>query len=141
MGAKWGFYKFPLNPALSLPQIPQELLWREQEINLGSIAQHALLESSHITSIHFDLSLSLKEQLLKAKHQLAKERRVLQTQGLLKCYISDYVAEWTLLLRYLDAVQLDEEKDVIEEILQVEGLASKADEMLNWGYLTLLLLH
>ncbi len=121
MGAKWGFYKFRLNPALSFPQIPQELLWHEQSIDLESIAQQALLKQKHIATLHFDLNLPLKEQLLKAKQQLARERRVLQAQGDLKCYISDYVAEWTLLLRYLDAVQLDEKKDVIEDVLQVGG--------------------
>jgi len=141
MGIKWGFYKFPLNPAYSLPQIPQELLWREQAIDLENIAQQALLENTHITLIHFDLNLSLKEQLLKAKQQLAREKRALQTQGLLKCYISDYSKEWTLLLRYLDAVQLGEKTNVIEEVLQMEGLVRKADKMLNRGYLALLLLH
>ena len=69
MGAKWGFYKFPLNPNYARPEIPRELLWREREIRVKSLDSNdstcieAKQDTEHLKTLQFDLRFSLKQQL------------------------------------------------------------------------------
>lgn len=142
MGAKWGFYKFPLDPAYTNPDIPNELLWREQEIDPESIAEDARQNPDlpHIATVYFDLRLSLPEQLETVRLQLGSLRNERHKQGLLKARIRDNVSDWSLCLRYLDAVNAGEDNATINDVLQSD-VSAQASALVLSGYRKILLMR
>jgi len=75
MGAKWGFYKFPLDPERSAPP-PDELSWRPPP-------QPALPpDTIYQLDISFDLSLPLPPQLEAARFRLVSRAAELRRSGL-----------------------------------------------------------
>ena len=76
MGAKWGFYKFPLDPARITAPGPDELSWRPAAATgPPPIAPYRL-------DLTFDLSLPLPPQLEAAKFRLVSRAAELRRQGL-----------------------------------------------------------
>ncbi|MGB3917455.1 hypothetical protein J9253_12365 [Thiothrix litoralis] len=141
MGAKWGFYKFPLDPDYAAPDVPNELLWREQELDLASIAAEAQQHpaAAHLATLHFDLRLSLPEQLEAARLQLGSLRQARQKQGKLKVRIRDNSHDWTLCLRYLDAIQAGVDSATISAVLQAD-VSAQANALMQCGYRKILLM-
>ncbi len=133
MGAKWGFYKFPLDPECSAPKVPDELLWREQLLDLDDNLPDDE-NSSFIKKIGFDLRLSLKDQLAAARVDLIAQSRQLQREYKLKLSISDHVVEWKSLLAALDDLDAGQIK-VSEQQLK------KAQLMCETGYKKILLMR
>lgn len=95
MGAKWGFYKFPVNPDVEFPPIPKQLLWRDDEIE---VSQAKGLAQAHEIDLRFDLRVTITEQLDHAKRLLIAEQRNARQ---LDWFFS--VGMLTRLLRRLDA--------------------------------------
>ena len=145
MGAKWGFYKFPLNPNYRNPQIPKQLLWREHDISLEKIAQENT-NQAHIYSIPFDLRYNLKDQLDMARIQLAKVCRQQYKTQKIKLSIKDNVQYWTYQLRYADAIQAGTHTTEALHYLQAETtipldkLPMALEKMWQGEYLDILLL-
>ena len=148
MGAKWGFYKFPLNPSYTSPKVPDELLWREKEINFEQLQEDSNSKQAYIATLSFDLRFSLKEQLEMARIKLAKQRRTRQKAGQLKARIQDNVNEWTILLRFADAIDEGVEVDkaisylcpYMEADLSECHIQEKLQNMFKSGYLDILLM-
>ena len=151
MGAKWGFYKFPLNPNYCKPQIPAELLWRERDIVAKTLDNHAKgmkvnNSREHLSTLQFDLRFSLKEQLDSARIQLANARRKAYKAGKIKLRLKDNVVYWTYLLRYADAQAMGVSHTEIQHFLQnetsinLEHLVSHLNTMWQGEYLDILLL-
>jgi hypothetical protein len=106
MGAKWGFYKFPLDPARDRPKVPEELLWREVEagpIVVNSDDSAYLGDDPARTALGFDLSLPLKPQLDEARQHLLAAQRRLRRVGNLPLRVSEGKDWWMRCLRLLDA--------------------------------------
>lgn len=97
MGAKWGFYKFPLDPARVAPG-PDELSWRPPPP-----PETRPTEDPYRLDIAFDLSLPLPAQLDAAKFRLVSRTRDLRRTGLVApITVASQRARWTKMLRMLD---------------------------------------
>jgi hypothetical protein len=96
MGAKWGFYKFPLDPARTAPGT-DELSWRPPP------QADAPVEAPWRLDLAFDLSLPLPPQLEAAKFRLVSRAAELRRQGLTAPKtVENQHAQWTAMLRLLD---------------------------------------
>src|SRR5512138_2805401 len=96
MGAKWGFYKFPLDPARVAPG-PDELSWRPPP------RSEVALEAPWRVDVAFDLSLPLPPQLEAAKFRLVSRAAELRRQGLAAPKnVANQRARWTAMLCLLD---------------------------------------
>lgn len=96
MGAKWGFYKFPLEPERVAPG-PDELSWRPPPQSDGAV------EAPYRVDIAFDLSLPLPPQLEAAKFRLVSRAAELRRHGLAAPKTVAYQrARWTAMLQLLD---------------------------------------
>jgi hypothetical protein len=151
MGAKWGFYKFPLNPNYAHPKIPSELLWRERDIKVKVLDPYlnnlaVPNNAEHLSSLQFDLRFSLQEQLKSARIQLANIRRNAYKTGKIKLRIKDHVPYWTYLLRYADALQIGTAAIAAQKRLQSEtsinlqNMSSELEAIWQGEYLDILLL-
>ena len=131
MGAKWGFYKFPLDPARTTPPEPDELAWR-----LPSLSD-APPDTAYRLDISFDLSLPLPPQLDAAKFRLVSRAAELRRKGLaVPMTVANQRERWTHMLRLLDAeaagVSMDEED---------AALLCEAQVMVQGDYLGILRLN
>jgi len=106
LGARWGFYKFPPDPADDDPVGGDRLVWREVpwEVPLLGPLESAP-EMPSRAALVFDLGLPLAPQLEQAKRRLQIERRRRVASGeVTPPRIADHVASLTLRLRLLDAI-------------------------------------
>ena len=99
MGAKWGFYKFPLDPQrITLPG-PDELAWRPPPPPAPRPAGDA-----YRLDIPFDLSLPLPPQLEAARFRLVSRAADLRRSGLaVPVTLARQRAHWARLLHLLDS--------------------------------------
>jgi hypothetical protein len=96
MGAKWGFHKFPLDPACTAPA-PDELSWRPPP------QPDAPVDAPYRLDLSFDLSLPLPPQLEAAKFRLVSRAAELRRQGhAAPKTVANQRARWTTMLRLLD---------------------------------------
>ncbi|KAB2318677.1 hypothetical protein F8A86_09900 [Betaproteobacteria bacterium SCN1] len=101
MGAKWGFYKFPLDPACDAPA-PDALSWRPPPADRD-------IDAATRVDIAFDLSLPLPPQLEAAKFKLVSRTADLRRQGhAVPRSVANQRAHWTALLRQLDGLDSPE---------------------------------
>ena len=120
MGAKWGFYKFPLDPERVAPG-PDELSWRPPPQSDSEI------ESPYRVDIAFDLSLPLPPQLEAAKFRLVGRAAELRRQGLAAPKtVGKQRVRWTTMLRLLD--------DAITREADSAELLDEARVMVAGGY-------
>jgi len=131
MGAKWGFYKFPLDPARTTPPEPGELAWRPPSLS------DAPPDTAYRLDISFDLSLPLPPQLEAAKFRLVSRAAELRRKGLaVPMTVANQRERWTHMLRLLDAeaagVSVDEED---------AALLCEAQVMVQGDYLGILRLN
>lgn len=120
MGAKWGFYKFPLDPERTAPG-PDELSWRPPPQADDAI------EAPYRVDIAFDLSLPLPPQLDAAKFRLVSRAAELRRQGLAAPKtVTNQHERWTAMLRLLDG-------DVVADADTVE-LLGEARALIAGGY-------
>ena len=142
MGAKWGFRKFPIDPAVDFPE---ELVWREFPIDVEVIASglhHP--RKPEMLALDFDLSLPLPAQLDAAKRQLISARQIkLQTGELPPRNAREGMPVWRRWLRLLDALEAGESLRAIGPELAFddpERAAAAAIAMRGGGYRRLLML-
>jgi len=117
MGAKWGFRKFPIDPAITLPE---DLAWREHPLEVGVLAAGATWQpQAEQLALTFDLSLPLPAQLEVAKrhliaHRLARSR----VCALPARSLREGAPRWRRSLRWLDALATGgTQNDAISQIL------------------------
>ena len=124
MGAKWGFYKFPLDPERSGLPNPDELSWRPPP-PASSIDQAYRLDFS------FDLSLPLPPQLEAARFRLASRVAELRRAGLAAPKtVANQCERLARMLHLLDGVEMLGEEDAV--------LLREAQAMVHGGYLEIL---
>jgi hypothetical protein len=140
MGAKWGFHKFPLDPAQVTPPGPDELSWRPPP----ATAVRAV-DDVYRLDIPFDLSLPLPPQLEAAKFRLASRVSGLRHAGIkAPLSVANQRAGWTLLLRVLDAHRAGARPGILqdaglcEDDTQCNQRLSEALAMVQERYLNIL---
>jgi hypothetical protein len=120
MGAKWGFHKFPLDPARSAPA-PDELSWRPPP------HPDTPVDAPYRLDITFDLSLPLPPQLEAAKFRLVGRAAELRRLGLAAPKtVANQRARWTQMLRLLDTGETCNEEEM--------ALLREAQAMTRGGY-------
>ena len=125
MGAKWGFYKFPLDPERSAPPGPDELSWRPPP------QPPTVPDEAYRLDLSFDLSLPLPQQLEAARFRLVGRAAELRRQGhAAPKTVANQRARWTHMLRLLDDDQILGEKN--------DALLREAQAMMHSGYLDIL---
>lgn len=124
MGDKWGFYKFPLDPATDNPVTEQQLVWRDlvtPVIRVTADDKTYLGESAERIAIGFELDLSLKEQIRKATRYLQARQSGLRRNNQLAMRSRTRLAhDWCLMLRYLDGHSLGVDEAELENVLSLQ---------------------
>lgn len=134
MGAKWGFYKFPIDPERSIPPNPDELTWRPPPL------PSTPPDTPYRLDISFDLSLPLPPQLEAAKFRLISHTSALRRTGLAApMTVANQRTHWTQLVRLLDAQTTDQSDQTMEE--KDARLLREAQAMTQRGYLDILRLN
>ena len=108
MGAHWGFYKFPPDPADDDPVGHGRLRWRELTLEPTKFSndQERLEMTIESLVLGFDLSLPLRDQLVSAKRLLQIEQRRRVREGIVRApRISAHRDRLCRLLRLLDALE------------------------------------
>ncbi len=106
LGARWGFHKFPPDPAMRDAVGDGKLNWRENTIEIQRVdVGHPLADDDAARiALAFDLSLPLKAQIEQAKRLLQLEQRGRVREGrILAPRAAAHAEEWRRYLRLLDA--------------------------------------
>ncbi len=121
MGARWGFYKYPPDPADDDPVGMQRLAWREVTHEVSILGDgEARCSGSARLAVCFDLSLPLREQIDQAKRRLQIEQRRRAKAGDVQLQtVKTLAPRWRRYLRLLDALD--------------EGVADEAIVRLLYG--------
>lgn len=128
MGAKWGFHKFPLDPALDTPPTPDQLSWRPPPAPASRPAGDA-----YRLDVPFDLSLPLPPQLEAAKFRLISRAAELRRSGHpAPLSVANQRSRWTQMLRVLDADAAGKMNEADNALLR------DAQAMVQGGYLDIL---
>ncbi len=128
MGAKWGFYKFPLDPARSAPG-PDALSWRPPP-------PPSHIDEAFRLDVSFDLSLPLPPQLEAARFRLVSHAAELRRNGVAApMTVANQRARWTQMLRVLDAGATGEAMGEADR-----AVLQEAEAMMRGGYRRILLL-
>lgn len=140
MGQKWGFYKFPLDPALEHPEPGMDLLWRDVPLTPQLVAtpdNEWLGTDPARVAYGFDLRQALAPQLEQAQRFLRLLQKQRARQGSIVLESSPQHAEWCDYLRYLDAEAAQASAEQIMTVLQPADLVvlrQRAHEMIQTGY-------
>ncbi|HHH44386.1 MAG TPA: hypothetical protein ENK49_09625 [Gammaproteobacteria bacterium] len=143
MGAKWGFYKFPLDPATEQPVIGEQLSWLEVEVSAQVVRDSGspyLQGEPARTALGFDLAMPLREQLETAKRYLQMRQARLRREGAVTLQtIGSCRERWTLMLRLLDGLRAGEHTDELAAVTGQPGvsgaaLLAEAQSLVNGGY-------
>ena len=154
MGAKWGFYKFPLDPATQQPVIGEQLTWREadESAQLVDDADSPFLGGQvGLVALGFELDLPLRRQLELAKRFLqASQARLRREAKNTMRLLSNNKDRWCGMLRLLDGLEAGDGLDSVCRVLadQPGGLPdgdksavmllNEAEKLVNGGYRELL---
>ncbi len=140
MGAKWGFHKFPLDPARSMPPTPEELSWRPPPP-----AAPRPEGDVYRLDLAFDLARPLPPQLEAAKLRLVSRAADLRRCGLpAPLSVASQRARWERWLRLLDAQAAGATFEAMKESGLCDDVESCAQElgdalaMSRKGYLDIL---
>jgi hypothetical protein len=124
MGAKWGFYKFPLAPERSAPS-PDELSWRPPPQPARPP------DTIYRLDVSFDLSLPLPPQLEAARFRLVSRAAELRRSGLAAPKtVANQHERWMRMLQFLDAGEAPGEEEA--------SLLREAQALMRGGYLDIL---
>ena len=120
LGAHWGFYKFPPDPADDEAVAGGRLVWREvtTEIEQVEAGETTPVEAGKVC-LGFDLSLPLTPQLEQAKRRLQIEQRRLIVEGVVLPPRIEAHAE--ILAGYLRRLDGQAAGATLENIAQVMG--------------------
>ncbi len=107
MGAKWGFYKFPLSPDTDRPLIGEQLSWREIEwpaVAVDAACADYLNAVDGKVALGFDTELPLRPQLETAKRFLqARQARLRRSGAITLRTLESQRERWKTMLSLLDA--------------------------------------
>ncbi|MEJ2645798.1 MAG: DUF2285 domain-containing protein [Gammaproteobacteria bacterium] len=121
VGARWGLYKFPLDPAVDRPTLGEQLTWRHADRpakRIGPMDGDYLEGDPARVALGFDLSLPLREQLDRAKRYLQATQSGLRRQGRLRMRtVANLRERWARCLRALDGEAAGAPETELAEVL------------------------
>lgn len=132
IGAKWGFYKFPIDPDRPAPPGPDELSWRPPPP-----PEARPTDDAYRLDIAFDLSLPLPPQLDAARFRLISRAAELRRNGqAAPLSVANQRVRWTRMLELLDAEAAGKAINEADT-----DLLREAQAMMHGGYLEILRLN
>lgn len=141
LGARWGFHKFPPDPADDDPVGGDRLTWRETHqrvVPLGPADTDWLGTDPAKVALGFDLRRDLRGQLERAKQRLQAEQHLRVRAGAVeRLTIAGRAGHWQRLLRLLDAEAAGAGIDEIRHQLGVaepQDLLAEARRLRDGGY-------
>lgn len=143
LGARWGFYKFPLDPDTERPVIGEQLTWREvpQDVIVVHAEDDAYLSDDPARiALGFDLDLPLRDQLERAKrHLLATQRGRVRDGRVHMRSIIALAGDWRRYLRCLDGLAAGADPGELGEVLdrtaaEIEVDSREARRLRDGGY-------
>lgn len=142
MGAKWGFRKFPIDPAVDFPR---ELAWREQPITVEPVSAREIEAfTPERLAMGFDLSLPLDAQMEAARRKLVLLRHGLaKSGGLPPLNTRKGIPIWAKWLRLLDGLDVGatlREIGLELEFTDPDAESAAARAMSGGGYRRILML-
>ena len=161
LGARWGFYKFPLDPGCDTPVIGEQLSWREVPQGVRRLTSQGCYDGSRLApllqeeqdylganparvGLGFDLDLPLREQLERAKRYLLATQRGRIRDGLV-CMrtVAALWPDWQRYLRCLDGLEATASEAELARALERDPEALARDcraalELREGGYRELL---
>ncbi|MEW5789340.1 MAG: DUF6499 domain-containing protein [Pseudomonadota bacterium] len=131
MGEKWGFRKFPPDPA---EDFPPDLTWRHIPIPMLPLANDAFpaLAAGQV-ALAFDLELPLGPQLEAARQELARQRHALTRAGHPPFHPGHAAPRWTLWLRLLDALAAGAEPETAGQVMNMADPVAEASAARRMG--------
>ena len=122
LGARWGFYKFPPDPADDDPVGGGRLVWREFAVEPALVERESESRvNPESAMLCFDLSLPLRDQLATAKRLLQIEQRNRVQAGSIKVpRVSAHREKLCRMLRLLDALEAGADMEQIQSRLYAE---------------------
>lgn len=150
MGEKWGFYKFPLDPATNNPVSEVQLTWRQPvlvPVCVAATDMDYLGQRSDCVALGFQLNNQLKEQIETAKRYLQAQQSKRRRQGQIAIQKrSELAKEWCLMLRYLDGINgqhklADLKKSLLEDANTEpdwDRVVAEAQQLVSGGHRSLL---
>jgi hypothetical protein len=147
LGAQWGFYKFPPDPADDDPLGGGRLVWRDSPLEtLWMEAEGGWPQGQGIAAIAFDLGLPLAPQLEQAKRRLQIEQRRRIGEGIIPPpRIEAHADRLCRLLRLLDGDESGADEICMAKVMMIDttacrALLGEAQALRDGGYHRLLLL-
>ena len=147
LGAQWGFYKFPPDPADDDPVGGGRLVWRDPPLEtLWLEAGQDWPQGKAMAAISFDLGLPLAPQLEQAKRRLQIEQRRRIGEGVIAPpRIEDHAHRLCRLLRLLDGEAAGADELQMAKVMEIDATACRAQlgearGLRDGGYRRLLLL-
>jgi hypothetical protein len=139
LGARWGFHKFPPDPADDDPVGGGRLSWREvseDAVLLGQDDQDWLGVDPARVALGFDLRLPLREQLERAKRALQVLQRQRERSGQVSPRsLRRQAPQLQRMLRLLDAEEASADEAALESIAgDWRGLLAQAQALRDGGY-------
>ncbi len=147
LGSRWGFYKFPPDPADDDPVGGGRLTWRERRsdhtVEVGPDDGDWLGTDPSRIAIGFDLRLPLRDQIEQAKRYLQMVQRQRVREGIVvPATVARLRERWTRCLRLLDADSAGPAEPLFLEELAGKGtvdwLRAEAHRLRDGGYLQIL---
>ena len=149
LGARWGFYKFPLDPDCDTPIIGEQLSWREVPQGVRRLAPEDgvyLGGDPARVGLGFDLDLPLREQLERAKRYLLATQRGRVRDGAVHMRtVAALWPDWQRYLRCLDGLEAAAPEEEMARVLERDPEALAEDcraalDLREGGYREILLL-
>jgi len=142
LGARWGFYKFPPNPALDDAVGEGALTWREeprQTVVFDAVAATWLEAAPSRVAIGIDLAWPLRDQIEQAKRTLQRLQRQKHQAGEFEMASARRRAPRLInMVRLLDAIAADTEQRELRHIVDDwQPLLQQAHALRDGGYRTL----
>ena len=149
MGSKWGFYKFPLDPATDMPTIGEQLSWRPLPEAVSVVDVPEQVDAGEVDNVRlalaFELDLPLRPQLEAAQSFLQRRQAYLRKRGGMPMKtVTTLSPRWMLMLRLLDGHRAGESPASMQPILgqftadnNLADLLDQAVELVNGGYRSL----
>lgn len=138
-GARWGFHKFPPDPADDGAALEERISWRPREAPRRRISPDQAAATDPVTQVlmRFDLDLPLRDQFEQAKRELQMlQRRRQREQGLEMRRIRGMAPRLVREARVLDALAAGMEQARLKD-LGDEELVEEAAWRSREGYLEL----
>ncbi|RMG33076.1 MAG: hypothetical protein D6720_12140 [Gammaproteobacteria bacterium] len=138
-GARWGFHKFPPDPADGEAAQEGRISWRRREAPSRRIPVEEAADTDPLRQalLRFDLDLPLREQFEQAKRELqVLQRRRQREDGLAMRSIRNLAPRLVREVRMLDALAA-EVPDAIVDRLGGQALVEAANWRCREGYLAL----